>query len=288
MKNKYGFLILHYMVFSETRNSVLSILHNHFKEDYEILIVDNGSSNDSGKQLKNFFKKNNNVHVIHNNKNLGFANGNNVGFKILKVKFLCNFIIMMNNDILITDRNFLSKINIEYKKSGFAVLGPKIVLPDGKIDNCDTQLPTINDVKKSIIKNKLIIFLNYIYLYNLIVKIVKFINPNIYQKKNKKIYRLENVVLHGSCMIFSKQYIKSFNGLDNRTFLYYEEQLLYIRIVKNNLKSVYNPEISVIHNESCTTKIINKNLRNKNIFVSKNLNKSAKILISELIKRSDK
>lgn len=282
MKKKYGFLILHYKVISETENAVESILSQNFRENYEIMIVDNGSGNDSGLKLKEEYLNCKNIHVIINDENVGFARGNNVGFKILKEKFACDFIIMINSDIKIIDEDFLRLIDDEYNESNFSVLGPMIILPNGNIDNCETKMPNIKQLKRNIFKNRIIILLNYINVYNLIVKIVKKINPNIYVKKDKKDKRLENVVLHGCCLIFSEKYITKFDGLDDRTFLYYEEQLLFNRLKKNNMLSVYNPNIKVIHNESATTKTITKNLKKKNIFMSKNLIKSAKILINEL------
>lgn len=83
-------------------------------------------------------------------------------------------------------------------------------------------------------------------------------------------------------MVFSSKYIEKFDGIDDRTFLYCEEELLYIRIMKNNLVSVYNPEIIIFHNEDSATNSICKNRRKKELFVLKNLIKSNKILLKEL------
>ena len=94
--------------------------------------------------------------------------------------------------------------------------------------------------------------------------------------------RMEDVIIHGSFIIFSKDYISRFDGIDDRTFMYMEEKLLFIRIKKNNLKSVYNPELIVFHKEDSATNSLNKTNRLKRLFLYKNAIKSLKIIIDEL------
>ena len=99
--------------------------------------------------------------------------------------------------------------------------------------------------------------------------------------------RQENIVLHGCFLIFSKNYIDLFDGIDDRTFLYLEEDLLAIRLKKYQLKSVYSPKLVICHDEDGATNSFLSNNRKKNIFVSKNWLKSSKIVLSEL-KRLEK
>ena len=68
-----AFLILHYNVVQETINCVNSIVDNIDSNNYNIVIVDNGSPNKSGDTLLEHFKNNSKVHVIINDTNLGFA-----------------------------------------------------------------------------------------------------------------------------------------------------------------------------------------------------------------------
>ena len=195
---------------------------------------------------------------------------------------------MCNNDTLLLQDNFCNLVIKEYKKSGFAILGPKIYLPKGNVCKYRTSIETIDEIKEEIkhIKNSLI-KLN-IPGYN----ILHFIKKNcLYLKKNCKnllkhdenyFVRKENVVLNGSFIIFSKKYTNYFKGLDKRTFLYYEEQLLYLRIKSKDLISIYNPKIEILHNEGVSTKKSFVDKKKKRIFIKKNLLKSAEILLSEL------
>ena len=130
-------------------------------------------------------------------------------------------------------------------------------------------------------------FINKIYkllkstLKNILIKLK--LKKKIENTDNVKL-RYENIVLHGSFLIFSKKYIEKFDGLDDRTFMYREEELLALRLKKNNLKSVYNPKIEIFHNEDSATNAITRSNRKKEIFVCKNQIKSMKVVLSELKK----
>ena len=133
------------------------------------------------------------------------------------------------------------------------------------------------------------IFCIYLYkVYDIGINLIRLVKKHI-----KKQYvvdtsiRKEDVVLQGCALIFSKKYIDKFDGLDNRTFLFNEEQLLYWRAYDNKLKMVYNPYIMIYHNENSATNKSNKSLRKKMKFVLDNELKSTSILLEDLKKRSE-
>ena len=227
--------------------------------------------------------------MIHNDENLGFARGNNIGFKYIKDNYNAKFIALINNDTYLIQNNFYEMINKEYLYSNFDVLGPKILLPDGNVNPIQKELITYSELNRFVIKYKLKYLFTLIYLGNIYEKIKDWIKK-IFSIKTKKLYytdgvdeRHENIVLHGAFLIFSKGYIDVFDGLNDKTFLYMEEKILAATLRKYNMKSVYNPNIVIFHNEDSSTNAINKNKRKKNIFVYKNALKSAKIL-KEILK----
>ncbi len=284
MKNsKFSFVILHYIAIEDTIKCVDSILANCIS-DFQIVIVDNASPNNSGVVLERKYKDNTNIHVILNSKNIGFSRGNNVGFHYAKTILNPDFIILCNNDTLLLESTFCKKVIEEYNTSQFSVLGPKIYLKNNEVNNLKINLPSITNEKKLIIKLK-IKYLFYCGHLQFIYQMVKgkIIGKSMDSANNSNVNcRHENIVLHGCFWIFSKEYFNKFDGLDDSTFLYCEEELLYIRLEKNRLLSVYNPEIKILHNEDAATNAMAKTNRKKQLFVCKHLIKSNKILLRKM------
>jgi GT2 family glycosyltransferase len=85
---------------------------------------------------------------------------------------------------------------------------------------------------------------------------------------------MTNVPLQGSCLVFSPIYIKVFNGLYDRTFLYAEEDILYYIVRKHKMKTLYSPELKIFHKEDSSTNAQFSRNKDKRKFVYKNTMKS--------------
>ncbi|MFO7446248.1 MAG: glycosyltransferase [Ignavibacteriaceae bacterium] len=72
---------------------------------FELILVDNNSSDETGKYLVELEKKRSNAKVIFNKENLGFPKGVNQGIKASSGKY----ILIANNDILVTE-NWLDRM----------------------------------------------------------------------------------------------------------------------------------------------------------------------------------
>lgn len=266
----------------ETIKCVDSIKEKCKNDNYDIVIVENGSPNNSSEELKKIYLNDKKIHLLFSDKNLGFAKGNNIGFKYIKENLKSDFIVMINNDIIIIQDDFCDRIIREYSTSKFALLGPKIYLPNNIVFEFPDKIKSVKEYKKILFKTKIFYILNKIHFRYLYTGYDKFLKKITKKEKVNVDIRKENVLLNGCCLIFSREYITKFDGIDDRTFLYYEEQLLFLRLKKNNLKSVFNPSIEILHNESVSTKKSKKNKRKRYDFVLKNEIKSLNILIDEL------
>ena len=286
-EKKIVFVILHYVTIDDTIKCVNSIKELNYNNK-EIVIVDNNSNNNTGIELKKMYKEDKGVHLILSKENLGFARGNNLGFKFAKEKLKADFIILCNNDTIILQKNLIDLILSKYNNYKYSVLGPKIILKNNKVNKLYKKLPTVKEFKKTIIMLKFYLLFNYLGLENIIRKLKHLIfGINITECDDLNIEHF-NVVLHGCFLIFSPIYIEKFDGLDDRTFLYGEEELLAIRLLKNNLNSIYYPKVEIYHDEDSSTRVITKNNNKRNRFRYKNQLKSCKIILEELKKISNR
>ena len=85
---------------SDCLDSLLKISYRNYK----ILVVDNGSTDDSVGYIKLHYQ---NVEVLELEENLGYAKGCNAGFKSINTK--CNFVVFLNNDTIV-DEQFLETL----------------------------------------------------------------------------------------------------------------------------------------------------------------------------------
>lgn len=279
MKYDIVFIILHYEVKEETLRCIESIKNRIDTQSFHIIVVDNASPNGSGSELFHKYADDEQVTVILNESNLGFSEGNNIGFKFAK-KLGCKFICMMNNDTELIQSDFYARILNEYNRSQFAVLGPEIHLKDGSVCSYPKHVLKLNQidddrkrVKKLLIKNKLFIESIHLFLYKWISKLINWQRIRHHFREEKPIdLRMENVRLHGCCMVFSEIYISAFDGLEVRTHFYGEEDVLFVRLVRNHMKSVYAPDIKIFHCEEAATSAANgKDFRKRRFIYEKHL-----------------
>jgi len=122
---KISIIILNYNNDKDTVECVNSVKMLDYP-DFEIILVDNGSSDGSYEKLKERFG---NLMFIRNPKNLGFAEGNNVGIRQALANS-ADYVLVLNNDTII-DKNFLNEMLAASKRHPKALIfGPKIYFAD--------------------------------------------------------------------------------------------------------------------------------------------------------------
>lgn len=295
---KIAFVILNYLTEDETEKCVDSIQKCCSNNEYKIYIVDNCSPNGSGKYLKKKYIRYNNIETILCDKNIGFARGNNVGFKKAKYEYKADFIVLCNSDTVILNSDFCRCIVEKYETDNYSVLGPKELLPDGTYYPLNDDYPTIDSVKRKIrlldqkrLANEDLLYSLYYNTKNFFKKIIKVI---IFKNNSSNCHKLDvnmehkNIILHGFFLVFSKKYIEKFDGLDDRTYFYGEEDLLAIRLKESNLLSVYYPKIEVLHNKNSATNARNKSEKSKKKFIYENQIRSLELILEDLIAKSKK
>ncbi|MEZ0154838.1 MAG: glycosyltransferase family 2 protein [Candidatus Reddybacter sp.] len=102
--------------------SCLSSVANISYPNYELLLVDNGSSDGSIDAICSLFPD---VHLIQTGQNLGFAEGNNVGIRHA-LSNGSNYILILNNDTTVDPQLLNYLIAAAKKHPNAGLIGPKI------------------------------------------------------------------------------------------------------------------------------------------------------------------
>lgn len=281
-----SFVVLHYVVYDYTIKCINSILNNIEYDNYSVIVIDNGSPDDSFKKVEQVFSNNECVICIKSEKNLGFAKGNNIGYQYAKNNLKSSFIIIANNDTIFEQKSFVNILKKEYEHEQYGILGPDIVRIDGYHQSpYRSRIININEVKRWIFNR------NIWYICLRLNKLISNDNESlflqrVYNKKDKKnrsdinhSQRQKHVVLQGACIIYSPLYINIFDyGFYPETFMYCEEDIIAYLCEKKGLMTVYSPSLKIIHAESASTSANTACKIDKELFVTKNILKSLKIL----------
>ena len=248
MKKLY-FTIINYNDYETTKTLIDNI--KGFKSIYKIIVVDNNSTDNSYNKLK----KLKDITVIKNNSS-SYASGINYAAKyIFKTDKDFNMIVS-NSDIIIKSDDDLKKLNSDIKDD-IGVCGPTI--------NTHGELSKgwpITTPNKEILFN---IPLISRYFRN---KYLKY--PNNYLKNDVT----EVDAVSGCFFVISSDALKAIDYLDENTHLYYEENILSIRLRQKGYKEVVDKRVEVIHNHSVS---IDKSVSRINKY--KELKKSQKYYV---------
>lgn len=262
---KCCYVILHYKNIRDTEKCIESLLKNTASQS-EIIVVDNGSGDNSGEQLKEKYSGKSKCHFLILPQNLGFSKGNNEGYKLAKT-FEPDYIIVTNNDVVFYQEDFEQKIDQLYQENSFDVLGPDVYIPrhrehQNPLFKTGITIPQLEheiaEYKNYLAKPKAFSKRLKIHAFKNMLcshsKVIRGIYSKLRGKDNLN-YKMqyENVGLQGSCLIFSKPFIeKEEKAFDPEPFLYEEEVFLYYRCKKKNYKTLYSPKIAIRHEEGAS------------------------------------
>ena len=295
-----SFVILNYKAYEEAIACAESVLATQTWEDIKIVIVDNGSKNGSAEQLREHFNDEPRRHVIAADENLGFAKGNNLGIRYAREQFDPDFIVAANSDILF-EEEICERLAGIYDGRPFANLGGDIV------DATRTQhfnpvarerRYTLNYMRKQVFvswaKSVMFRLIKAFHLkgavaghYGVSVQdggmgegeegkkaATREVDGKAVAADNRVEEEMEGVLLHGCCLVFSRDFFAEFEGFWEGTFLYAEEEILYYLAMKKGLRVLYSPKVTCMHKEAVTTNALYRDFCDAKIFYFSNITKS--------------
>lgn len=255
-KMKIGIVILNYLNWKDTIECVESIL-NQSNQNFEIVIVDNNSNNESVEEFTKRYKNYEHIHILETYENLGFAKGNNTGIVYCKDVLKLNNVFVTNNDVIFTDKTYFERLTAKEYSSNIGAVGTVINGSDGINQN-----PIILQINLyTLIKHYLEPLLKQIGLSSFLEKMHRLSlsiknkfgkgnhSQNNFNGDSKFSYSEKKYFLHGSAIFFTENYLKHVDGFYPHTFLYYEENILAIVFEKMGLEMFYDNKLEMYHKE---------------------------------------
>lgn len=227
-----GIIILNYNNWNDTKVCIKSILSSYIKEKYKIYLVDNHSIKKPDRQLMELIKRND-ITLIINKTNLGYAAGNNVGIN-QALNDNCDAILISNNDVKFLKNSIQRLYQFLYNNPKVGIVGPKIIDKKGYIQKSNLCMKT-GKKEKYIIRTRLHTFFPQ---YN-----SKYWGLN--HNYNNEIFHVYAVL--GCCFMMSRECALKVTPFDENTFLYEEELILGIHMEKEGYLTIYYPRAVIYH-----------------------------------------
>lgn len=285
---KISFVILNYNNYDDTINCVDSIYKMNLKNiKYKIIIVDNKSTDNSGILLKEKFSNDPKVNVMLLDKNYGFSKGNNIGYNEA-CKDMPDTIMVLNNDIIFEDVEFLQKYLKYIKINNVDVVAPDIININNQHQNpLSTKLISFNRQKYNYYKELIYYQILKIPFVNKLVYNLKYNHEKKWYIRNydKRLNRSSefnenDFVPFGAFIIFTNNWLKNETyAFPSKTFMYGEEVILYMYIKYNKYKIGYCDDMKVKHLEGRSTSKVSSNKIEKSKFQTNNKVNACKQII---------
>lgn len=250
MDPKVSIVVINWNGWEETLECLESLYKISYT-NYDVILVDNNSQDDSVRRINDFTKEKSSFTLIENKENYGFAEGNNIGIRYALDHLNPAYILLLNNDTVV-DKDFLKElIDAGEKNDVMGILGPKIYFynkPDVIWSaGCKISWKMARGIQ------------------------IGTGEKDIGQYDQHKIVEY----VSGSAFLIKTNVINKIGLMDKKYFLYFEESDWTLRTNQAGYKSLYVPTAMVWHKVSSSGGGISKPIglyyitRNRWIFMKK-------------------
>lgn len=227
---KLSIIIVNYNVTQLLRNCLLSIQKYIEKVEYEVIVIDNASTDSSWGDLIPEFPD---VQFISSKNNGGFSKANNQAIQEAKGEYL----LLLNPDTELEGFYMKELLDFADAKPEFGCLGVRMHDAEGNF------LP---ESKRSVPD-----------MFNSFEKLF----TNLKKNNSKSYYRndigeeeIADVdVITGAFLLIKKEVYKNIGGLDESYFMYGEDIDLCYTLLRKGYKNYYYGKVSILHHKGEST-----------------------------------
>ena len=218
-------IIVNYNTCKMTQECIDSIIEVTKGIDFEIILVDNASTDGS----KKVFSNDERIVYIYNDNNIGFGKANNIGIAVAKGR---NILFLNSDTLLVKDNNSIKLLS-------------DFLDPYSQIGGCGGNLYT-KDMLPSYSYQKISLSICYILnicLSNLITNLL--FGSNATFNHTDAPFEVQDIL--GADLMIKKSILEKVGGFDPRFFMYNEESELCYRIKQAGFKLFSVPQACIIH-----------------------------------------
>lgn len=211
---------------ADTAECIASLESLHYP-NYRVLLIDNGSRDESWKEIPMKYPG---IEVLENGKNLGYAGGNNAGIRWALERGYED-VFILNNDTTV-DPEFLGVLeDFSQKNPDATILAPQVLFYERR--------QTINSLGTT---------LNW---FRLKPKTAFYGQP--VEKGWSQPHEMQ--IVPGSALLLKNAMLKKIGLFDENYFLIHEDADLCLRNLRSGYRNVVVPEAKIYHKESRTLSI---------------------------------
>ena len=200
-----------------TRRCIETIRQHTDDIRYEVIIVDDGSSDDTLEFLETLQPP---FHGVRNDQNLGFIASVNRGVSMAKGKYL----LMLNNDTEVHPRWLREMIDLYESDSSIGIVGAKLLYPDGTIQHFGLNISS--DLAP----------------YHL------FRGKPADDPACSTVQETAGVT--GACLLIERELFKKVGGLETKYHMYFEDIDLCLKVRQLGYRILVTPQAVVTHHET--------------------------------------
>ena len=206
-----------------TKKCLNAIFQNTPPDLFEIIIIDNASTDETSIYLSNLRER---IKFITNNQNMGFAKACNQGVNKASGKYL----LFLNNDTEVQSEWLNSLVEVLDKDKSVAAVGSKLLFPDKTIQHAGVAI--VNDQKLP---------------DPLVARHIYYQQAENFPKANEiSTYQ----ALTAACLLVRRSAFEAVEGFDELYWNGYEDTDLCFKFQKQGWLLIYQPKSVVIHYES--------------------------------------
>lgn len=186
--------------------------------NYEVIVVDNGSLNNSGANLKENFPR---IFLIENENNLGFTGGNNIGMRYAAAND-ADYMWLVNNDTVLHAESLRNLVSLAETSPSIGLATPLIFY----LDNPD----------KFQFAGSWFDWRSFSLTY-----------PNDVDEVGRDFKNEKNVCLWGTALLIKRSVIEAVGFLREEYFAYWEDTEYSLRALKHGFQNVVCRDAKIYH-----------------------------------------